>query len=76
MMFDTGLESRSREIQLRRERAERDLQEARERQRMRHNSAGTLTPASCESTPRRGLSPRYYVLCVVLVTRLCVCCIL
>ncbi|XP_067930367.1 uncharacterized protein [Watersipora subatra] len=57
MMFDTGLELRSKEIQLRRERAEHELQEARKKQRMRHNSAGTLTPASCESTPRRGLSP-------------------
>lgn len=53
-MFDNDLEAHSRDIQTRRERAEREIQEARERQRLRHNSAGSVTSTSCESTPRGG----------------------
>lgn len=60
MYSDHVLELRSRDIQLRRERAERELQEARERQRLRLSSTGSVTSASCESTPRKCPSPWYY----------------
>jgi len=60
-MFDDELESRSREIQLRRERAERELQEARERLRLRHNSTGSVSSASCDSTPHPHLTSWYYL---------------
>jgi len=63
MLFDDDYVLRSREIQLRRERAERELKDARERQRIRLSSVGSASSVSCESTPRRCLSPSRYSLC-------------
>lgn len=54
MLYGSGVDTRSSEIQLRRERAEKDLHDLRLRQRQRLNSTGSVSSASsdCSATPR------------------------